>query len=334
MRAASIILYLLLAACSSDPSERPRAEQDDKAVVRVTGELRSSNSHFFGPPIVEDKWQFTIAYMAPDGSFVNKGMPLLKFDDQELSSKLRDKNNSLNEKQKELKKQRIVSREQMADVRLALEEARALRDKAALKADIPETLLASREYRENQLVLQQAELSLELREKELEKEARIQAIEEEILEREINVLKSEIERLQASIDSMSIEAPGDGVAIHSTGRRNTKPSVGDNVHRGRRVIEFPDLTQLEVHLEIPERESARIAIGQAVSFHLDAAPDRQFTGHIVELASVIHSKSVNQPARVFDATISLHNPDPDLMRPGMSVSAEIDVVTRNRQDPG
>ena len=330
MRIMLVIFSMLLAACDVDPSGSTGARPVDENMVRVTGELRSSNSHFFAPPIVSDKWQFTIAFMAPDGSQVKKGMPVLKFDTQELSTKLRDKNNNLNEKQKELKKQRIVSREQLAEVRLALEEAKALRDKAALKADIPETLLASREYRENQLILQQAELSLEQRKKELEKEITIQDIEEKILEREIKVLGTEIARLQKSIDAMTITAPGDGVAIHATSRHNTKPSVGDSVHRGQRVIEFPDLKQLEVYLEIPERESARVAVGQSVSFTLDAAPDRQFMGKIVELASVIHSKSISQPARVFDATVSLQNPDPELMRPGMSVSADIKVAARNR----
>jgi multidrug resistance efflux pump len=326
MRISVVFLSLLIAACGGEPSGSAGPQRDDRNIVRVTGELRSANSHFFAPPVITDQWRFTIAFMAPDGSTVKKGMPVLKFDAQDLSTKLRDKNSNLNEKQKELKKQRIISREQIAEVRLALEEAKALRDKAALKADIPESLLASREFRENQLILQQAGLNLELREKELEKEIAIQDIEEEILEREINILSAETSRLQQSIDSMTILAPGDGVAIHATGRHNTKPSVGDNVHRGRRVMEFPDLEQLEVYLEIPERESARVAVGQEVSFHLDAAPDRQFTGRIVELASVIHSKSINQPARVFDATVSLQNPDPELMRPGMSVSAEIDIA--------
>ena len=325
MRISLILLSLLIAACGAEISGSAGSKPDDQNLVRVTGELRSANSRFFAPPRVSDKWQFTIAFMAPDGSIVKKGMPLLKFDTQELSTKLRDKNSNLNEKQKELQKQRIVSRDRVAEVRLALEEAKAARDKAALKADIPESLLASREYRENQLILQQAELNLELRKKELEKEIAIQALEEEILERDINVLAAEIDRLQQSIDAMTIIAPGDGVAIHAPGRHNSKPSVGDNVYRGRRVIEFPDLEQLEVYLEIPERESALVAVGQEVHFYLDAVPDRQFAGRIVELASVIHSKSINQPARVFDATVSLLKPDPELMRPGMSVSAEIRV---------
>jgi len=90
-------------------------------------------------------------------------------------------------------------------------------------------------------------------------------------------------------------------------------------------MELPDLSQLQVHLEVPERESARIAVGQPVKFVVEAAPDQQFYGEIIELASVIHTKSRNQPARVFDATVSMKDPDSSIMRPGMSVSAEINL---------
>ena len=64
-------------------------------------------------------------------------------------------------------------------------------------------------------------------------------------------------------------------------------------------------------------------MGQSVRFVVDAAPDQHFFGEIVELASVIHTKSPSQPARIFDATVSMKSPDPAVMRPGMSVSAEI-----------
>jgi len=320
-----MMLVILLAACGADPEPMKTEAGKSDDIIRVTGELRSANPHYFGPPAISDTWQFTIAFMAPDGALVKAGSPILKFDAQDLMTKVRDKENSLNEKQKELKKQKIVSREQLSDHKLAQAEAIADRDKAALKADIPDTLLARREYRENQLILEQAELMLLLRAEELEKENRIQETEQEILEREIGVLQADIAQLQHSIGVMTIIAPGNGVVIHAVGRHNNKASVGDNVWRGRRVIEFPDLEQLVVFLEVPERESARIAIGQSVKFILDAAPDRQFEGKVVELASVIHSRSRNQPARVFDATVELQILDPELMRPGMSVNAEIDV---------
>jgi len=330
MRKIMLLTSLFLAACGPGPTDTKTPAGANESVIRVTGELRSANPHYFGPPAVSDTWKFTIAFMAPDGAVVKTGAPILKFDTQELMTKVRDKTNTMNEKQKELKKQKIVSRELLADLELALEEAAADRDKAALKADIPDTLLARREYRENQIILEQAELTLVLRKEELEKDARIQETELDILKREIAVLEADIARLQQSISVMTINAPGNGVVIHAVSRHNTKPSVGDNVWRGRRVIEFPDLEQLVVHLEVPERESAHIAVGQRVNFTLDAAPDQQFAGKITVLASVIHTKSRNQPARVFDATVELDQLDSELMRPGMSVNAEIDVDTSNR----
>jgi HlyD family secretion protein len=321
----ALLVAAQLAACNPGPAPSPGNSGAGRDIVKVTGELRSANSRFFGPPAVHNIWQYTISFMAPDGSRVQARRPILGFDTQELTIKIRDKNNKLNQKQKELQKQEILARETLAEGRLAVEEARALVDKAALKAEIPESLLAGRDYREYQLVLQQSKLTLALRKLELEKEIRVQETESEILRREIAVLDAEVVLLQSSIDSMTIMAPADGMVIHVISRHGNKVAVGDDVWGGRRVLEFPDLSQLELHLEIPERESARITVGQAVQFTLDAAPDRLFEGQVVELASVIHTKSINQPAKVFDAVIALQNPDPELMRPGMSVNAEIQM---------
>ena len=63
------------------------------------------------------------------------------------------------------------------------------------------------------------------------------------------------------------------------------------------------------------------------SFSMDAVPDKIFHGKITELASVVHTKSINQPAKVFDAQVALLDPDPELMRPGMSVNAEILITS-------
>ncbi len=316
-------IIILISGCSSDSDQNIVINSEARDVVRVTGEIESASSAFFGPPSVPSIGQYTISFMAPEGREVKVGAPILKFDPQVLVTQLRDKSNALNEKQKQLEKQEIVAQEVIAEVKLKLQEAIAGLDKAKLKADIPVELLASRDYKENKLLLEQAELTLTLRQQELEMERRVQATEISILKREIAVLKSEVKQFGKSIESMTIKAASPGVVIYTVNHRNDKHEVGDNVWRGRRVMELPDLSKLQVHLEVPERESARIAVGQSVKFVVEAAPDQQFYGEIIELASVIHTKSRNQPARVFDATVSMNDPDSALMRPGMSVSAEI-----------
>lgn len=318
-----MIAAMLLAACSPGQDEKVSVTRNSADIVRVTGEIESANAVFFGPPSVPNIWQYTISYMAPEGRVVEAGTPVLRFDPQELMTKLRDKSNALNEKQKQLDKQKIIAREVMADLKLSQQEATAALEKARLKADIPVELLASREYQENKLVLKQAELTLQSRNEQLVKQQRVQNTEINILEREIDVLTAEVAEFQSSVDRMTIKATEPGVVIHTVDRRNNKHEVGDSVWMGRRVIELPDLSKLQVHLEVPERESARIKVGQRVRFVVDAAPDKPFFGEIIELASVIHTRSANQPARIFDATVSMQDPDLTIMRPGMSVSAEI-----------
>jgi len=328
-----MIIMAALGGCSQDNEDSVTTRAKPRDMVKVTGEIESASSAFFGPPAVPNIWQYTISFMAKEGRKVKAGTAILKFDPQELMTQLRDKKNALNEKQKQLEKQEIVSREVIAEVKLKQQEAVAELDKARLKADIPVELLANRDYKENKLILKQAELTLLLRNEELRKEQRVQDTEITILNREIAVLDGEVAQFQGSVDSMTVKAAGEGVVIHTVDRRNNKHEVGDNVWMGRRVMELPDLSQLQVHLEVPERESARIAVGQAVKFVVDAAPDEQFYGEIIELASVIHTKSRNQPARVFDATVSMKDPDLTIMRPGMSVSAEIYLDDEDSKGP-
>jgi len=327
------VATVLTVGCSPDQGGYTTNNIAVRDVVRVTGEIESANSAFFGPPTVPNIWQYTISFMAPEGRIVKAGMPILKFDPQELMTKLRDKSNALNEKQKQLEKQEIVAREVIAELKLKRQEAIANLDKAELKADIPIELLASRDYRKYKLILKQAELTRSLSDLDLEKEQRVQDTEIDILKREIAVLEGEVAQFRNSIESMTIKAASPGVVIYTVNHRNSKHEVGDNVWMGRRVLELPDLSQLQVHLEVPERESARIAVGQTVKFVVDAAPDQQFFGEIMELASVIHTKSPNQPARVFDATVRMKNPDSSIMRPGMSVSAEIRLDSRAAKGP-
>jgi len=328
------LLGMVLTACSDKPLPEVSPDQQVMATVTVTGELQSANSRYFGPPAIADIWNYTISFMAPDGVEIAAGRPVLGFNTQELQTQLRDKNNQLNEKRKELDRTRIIAKEQLAELSLGVEEAEADLDKARLKADIPANLLAARDYRENQLLLERAELELALRTEVLARERIIQATEVEILEREIAVLKVDADRFENSINSMTIMAPSAGVVIHVRDRRNNKMAVGDNVWGGRRVIEFPDMAQLEAHVEIPERESARIRVGQQVRFTMDAAPEKDFIGEITSLASVIHTRSTNQPDKVFDATVKLLNPDPDIMRPGMNINAVILLETTANEVAG
>ena len=57
-------------------------------------------------------------------------------------------------------------------------------------------------------------------------------------------------------------------------------SVGDFVTSGTKIAVVVRVDQLRVQLTVPEQFVAAVAVGQPVSFEVDAYADRQFVGHV------------------------------------------------------
>ena len=100
-----LAVLILTGGCTPDTGEGTDMNTSGRDILRVAGEIESANSAFFGPPSVPNIGQYTISFMASEGRVVKAGTPVLKFNPQELEAQLRDKSNTLNEKQKQLEKQ-------------------------------------------------------------------------------------------------------------------------------------------------------------------------------------------------------------------------------------
>lgn len=85
---------------------------------------------------------------------------------------------------------------------------------------------------------------------------------------------------------------------------------------------------MEIVAEVAEQDARWVAAGQRVEVRLDASPERVFSGEIRELGRLFRVKSAEVPKMIFDVTILLDEPDPELMRPGMAVSVEILAPTQ------
>ena len=59
--------------------------------VDVTGTLAAVDSGVFGPPQISDQWDFKISMLAPEGSEVKIGQPVLAFDTTDLQKRLQEK---------------------------------------------------------------------------------------------------------------------------------------------------------------------------------------------------------------------------------------------------
>ncbi|MCF6262684.1 MAG: HlyD family efflux transporter periplasmic adaptor subunit [Xanthomonadales bacterium] len=315
-------MMLILTACGDDRNNSTEVAGAGKT-IKSSGEVVATRMRSITPPQFENAWNVKISMLQKDGSRVRPGMVIVRYDTQDLMEKLRTRKAEVDQKNKELEQQHIKASQQLEDLQLAIDQQTSNLDKARLKADIPNSLLASKDYEKNQLNLKLSELELQRAETALRLEAKLQKVEKEGLEGEREKSRNKVAELEADISKATVIADEEGIFVVGRDHRGNRVKVGDQVWRGRKVAEIPDMQSLQILLQIPEREAARVQPGQKVRFRLDAKPEEHFEGVVESRGSVVRNRSRNQPAKVFDTRVTIDHLDPELMRPGMRVTAEI-----------
>ncbi len=291
--------------------------------ITTSGELVAVETDSYSPPSIRFIWRYTIAFMAKDGAEVNPGEPVLMFKTDELQERLMDKQGELSIKQSELRNKLSTKVEELADKSLAVEEMKKNLDKAKRKAELPQSVIAMNDYKENQLNYALAKLQHQHALDDLALTREKIDTEEAILNANIAKLEAEVEELNEAIASMRLIAQTRGIIMHQSDHNNNKYAVGDQVWGGARVIEVADMDNIIARLEIKENDLSRVQQGQTVTFRMDAYPDIEFNGVIKELSKVVRIKSQNQPSKILDAQVEISNSDKAIMRPNMSIKAEI-----------
>jgi RND family efflux transporter MFP subunit len=138
----------------------------------------------------------------------------------------------------------------------------------------------------------------------------------------------DVQRAERALTKMILRAPLAGMISlvpvwRPEGEAPFKP--GDRAWPGAPLAELPDVSSLRISARVDETERGRIAIKQAVSAHLDAIPDRQFTGNIERISTIATIDfSAGWPIpRNFNLEIALDQADARL-KPGMT--AQLTVV--------
>ena len=303
------------------------------AGVDVTGTLAALDSGSFGPPQLNDVWDFKIAMMAPEGSDAKAGQPVLSFDTTELQKRLEEKSAEAEQARKEIEKQKADLALKREDERLNLAEAEASVRKGDLKLDAPADLVSVKERKQVELddALAKEQVSAtRSRIDSLERAARAQIA---LLESKLQRASTIVADTQSAIRQMTIIAPRNGTIVFVTNWRGDKKKVGDPCWRMERVIEIPDLSRMIAKGDVDEVDAGKIAVGQRVTLRLDAHPDEEFHGKISKTSKTVQPKqqgqNITDPSKVLRVEIALDRSDPVKMRPGMRYQGTIELQ-RNR----
>lgn len=85
-----------------------------------------------------------------------------------------------------------------------------------------------------------------------------------------------------------------------------------------------DLTRMQVEASVVEADISRFAVGQPVTFTVDAYPDRVFTGSVKQIRK---APQIVQNVVTYVVVVAAENPE-ELLLPGMTANLEVVVARR------
>ena len=319
------LALVLLAACGGGGGEVPALEakrQDTEFRVTTYGELIASEAL----PIVlpsNVRMEFNVVWLAPEFSEVKKGDVIARFDDVQVL--LDRESTSLNvaksdfklagtERTGKLERTRIGHESERVDGERDISESFSQADERLFSRNELIDILADIEYLD-------AETSfLDWQFDTLDQ--RMQAEQNMILaerEGELAVLQKQ----DSALALMELTSPADGTFVYARTGWGGKMAKGRSLHPGQPVGMLPVRGKVRARLFVPESEAVGLEPGQKVEFRLDSAADRTFMATVDTVSPVASPRDREDPQKFFRVEAGIDQVDPDLMRVGSRLRAEI-----------
>ena len=293
--------------------------------LEIRGEIKALKS--VGVTAPAETGNLQILKIVSDGAKVSQGDSIVEFDKTKTEQDLAQYRSSLKYATADIEQARAQAKLTDEQDLTAVSKARFDLESAKLDASKQE-IVSKIEGAEAQLKVNDSKESLKQAEEKLKSD---RAVAKATIDGKVEASKKaafDVQRAETALSKMTLRAPVAGVISlvpvwHPEGPAPFK--AGDHAWPGAPLVELPETSSLRVSARVDETERGRLALNQSVTIHMDAIPDRQFTGKIDEISTIASEDySAGWPIpRNFDLRITLDQLDPRL-RPGMT--AQITII--------
>ncbi|MDY0075692.1 MAG: efflux RND transporter periplasmic adaptor subunit [Bacteroidales bacterium] len=289
--------------------------------VSTTGELEAKNSEkIFGPSpsgLREARlWQLKIEDIIADGTIVDSGDFVARLDRSELTNKIKDQEIDIENFQNNYTKIQLdttmdlrAARNELVNLKYAAEEAQIAVDQSIYEP--PAT------QRQVQIELDRAERSLDqaVRNYSLKYEKAVANMSE--VANALRKKESEYEKLVDLNKEFTILAPKSGMVVYQRDWDGKKRGVGSTISAWENVVAtLPNLREMITKTYVNEIDISKVKTGQRVEIGVDAFPEKQYSGEVIEVAN-IGEQMRNSNAKVFEVKIEVNEYD-SILRPAMT----------------
>ncbi len=302
--------------------------------IEAAGTVQSVNNVMIKSPRVSTL-AMIVGYLAKDGAHVKKGDTVCILEAPDIVYYLETLNIDLEKMEADMKKLEADN---------AMEKAVLNAQVETNKAQIAITMLDSIQMKFAPAVKQQL-LSLEMEKANVERKklqkkvaAQVKIDNSEVtqLRSRIMIQKNRIKVYEDQIRSLTLIAPDDGIVLHyespllyfmtsgGGGTLGGKIEEKSSVYSNTPVLQFPDMKEMQVSVEVPEAEYKRIQNGQKVLIRIDASDNLSTTGKILRKSLAAKNNTEKSPIKNYEVIVKVDSCHLK-MKPGLSASCQIIV---------
>ena len=306
---------------------------DFEGYVKIRGEVKAKRSlSIHAPHTHGGVGDPQIVKIAKTGTVVKKGDVVAEFDTAKLRETLQQKRSDLKQAEAEIEQGRATAKLQEEQDLTDLEKARYDVQRAKLEVSKAE-ILSKIEGEKNKLLLADAEQRLKEEEEKLASDRTKAAADNDGKKQKREKAFHDAQIAEQDIAALTLRAPVDGMVTVLPNWRaggffsDSAPPFkeGDRAWQGAQIAELPDLSTLRVSGRVEEADRGRVRVGEVATLHIDAVPDKEFQGQVMEISALAKIDFSGWPfPRNFDVAVQIDQADARV-RPGMSATARVAV---------
>ncbi len=322
------LLFYLLLGCNSKSGKAiltyHATRQDFTVQVEAEGVLEAIKAQVLPAPHIWADMQ--VAYLAEEGTYINAGDVVFTLEAEELQNNYV---NALDELQvakadaeqrfAELELERLQYESQYKDALASMQSAKLQSSK--LEFEPPKV----REIK--QLQIEQYELDAQQNMEKMEFLAAIQKEERAHQNLIIRQAQSRVDKFSQDLKKLSILAPVDGYVVHVRNRWSNEPVlVGDRAYPGRPIARIPDMSAMQVKLQVSETESQKLKLGQQATIYIPVLKDLNLTGKVSFVDKMAKPIRRRSKVKKVDVVVQADSTYPGMV-PGLTAMCNIKVET-------
>ncbi|HEY9132635.1 MAG TPA: HlyD family efflux transporter periplasmic adaptor subunit [Dyella sp.] len=267
-----------------------------------------------------------LRFYAPDGAKVKAGDVILRIDAAQAEADLHKLESDMAQASAKNDKEIADLELKEADARLALADAQAERDTAAVDAAIPRKLISALDYDRHQSDMERTEHALALRKMQVEQAtaAVTRCREDGALDMRKQQLLLDSDKRQ--VESAAVKATTDGTVVHDFDNlfgNGARFEEGSSSYPGTQVGQvIGKASQFKIRAWVLEPDRAGLKDGQTVSLYVDALPGISLKGTIRHMADAPERKAEWGDGRYFGMDIALDAGAAVSLKAGMSVRVD------------